>query len=281
MKKVNLPYVDRFLKSINEGNESISEAFGEHMHLGFWDCPSSISNSVDPSKYNDACKNLCSEIFKNVSIFPGSVIADIGCGFGGTVHYLNSNFDEITIFGLNIDSRQLARAKQRVFSDSSNQIAFIEGDACNLPFENNSIDILLSLESIFHFGDRKKFFIEAQRVLKYGGHLCIVDFVPNELLKNILSVISKITPKVLSISHGGIDITYTFRDYIELSNYAGMKLTSSLDYSENTLPSYDIINSIKLSNGLISNRFIDSISLLGKAQKYGLLKYFYLIFCKL
>jgi SAM-dependent methyltransferase len=49
------------------------------------------------------------------------------------------------------------------------------GDVAYLPYENNSFDIVISIEAISHYHDVDRFLAEAARVLRPGGTMVIVD----------------------------------------------------------------------------------------------------------
>jgi len=60
-------------------------------------------------------------------------------------------------------------------------VTFIDGFAESLPFENESIDFIFDIQMQHHHPEekKKKMIIEANRVLKQGGHIYILDtFTP-------------------------------------------------------------------------------------------------------
>jgi SAM-dependent methyltransferase len=71
----------------------------------------------------------------------------VGCGFGGTVAQLNEDHSGLDLVGVNIDARQIARAVATVQPPgprATYTIAFLVGDACELPFADGSFDTLLA-----------------------------------------------------------------------------------------------------------------------------------------
>ena len=153
----------------------MEQIFGQHVHWGYWENPKLANGSIED--FQNATKALSEKLLALANIVNGQDVLEVGCGFGGTISIINDLFNNLKIKGLNIDQRQIDRAKEKVFQKNGNEITFIQGDACKLPFEANSFDLVLAVECIFHFPDRRTFFSEANRVLKQGGRLVLSDFV--------------------------------------------------------------------------------------------------------
>ena len=98
-----------------------------------------------------------------------SIKLNLGCGGRPLDGYINVDMDSLD------DIR--ARYPNRNYDDS---IVVVNYDLFNLPFENNSVDEIISEALIEHlpFIDEPKFFNEVVRVLKPGGKLFLttVDF---------------------------------------------------------------------------------------------------------
>ena len=58
---------------------------------------------------------------------------------------------DLEMTGLNIDPRQLEVARKEVLPENGNTIDFIEADAVSLPFPDDTFDVVLAVECIFHF----------------------------------------------------------------------------------------------------------------------------------
>jgi cyclopropane fatty-acyl-phospholipid synthase-like methyltransferase len=166
---VNLPYFDVVLEKFNQGDPEMLELFGRHLHYGYWEDPTLADGSE--ADFVRAAENLCQRIFNVAGVKEGLRILDVGCGFGGTIASINERYNGVELVGLNIDRRQLERAKQQVQARSGNSIEFVEGNACELPFADRSFDVVLAVECIFHFPSRLEFMQEARAGAEARGAL--------------------------------------------------------------------------------------------------------------
>ncbi|MEM8639555.1 MAG: methyltransferase domain-containing protein [Cyanobacteria bacterium P01_G01_bin.54] len=233
----DLPYIDLLLKLLAANDPDVATALGCHIHWGYWPDPSQAKNTA--TDYAQAAENLTRQVYGAAQVGDGMQILDVGCGIGGTIASLNDQFSNLHLTGLNIDPRQLEKARATVTAHESNMITFVEGDACALPFPDASFDRLLAVECIFHFGDRQRFFQEAVRVLKPGGKFALSDFLPVSWLIPGLQL-SAALPGVPSF-YGNADCSFTAADYSRLAQETGFRLTCSQDITHNTLPTYDFL----------------------------------------
>lgn len=237
-EKVELPYFDVAFENKERETKLLDHSL--NMHWGYWEDPTQAYTG-DENRFIKASENLSKLIYDVVDIQEGYKVADVGCGFGGTIDLLNKHFSGIDMVGINIDPRQIEAARERVKAINKNKIEFITGDACDLPFENESIDSLTAVECIFHFPDREKFFSEVSRVLKPGGKFCFSDFVPIKKEEDFKSFIRNIFKKIVKIHYGSASKSMTLNQYNETAKRYHLKNICELDINNNVLPTYKAI----------------------------------------
>ncbi|MEB3272227.1 MAG: methyltransferase domain-containing protein [Prochlorothrix sp.] len=284
---VSLPYFDSLLASLPHSPEVV-QAFGRHVHWGYWANPDQAQNTG--ADFAAAAEALAQMVYGAAQIQEGDRLLDVGCGFGGTIASLNEQFQRLDLTGLNIDARQLERARQLVTPQAHNQITFVEGNACELPFEDASFDRLLAVECIFHFPDRRQFFQEAFRVLKPGGHLALSDFVPVPLLMPGIALQQTLSSWCSSQPgfYGSVQTPITLADYRHLAQSVGFESTVEQDITQNTIPTYfylwhlnrQIPQSQRQSDGATDWSAITQTTLLAFSSYLNLLQYLVLGFAK-
>lgn len=100
-------------------------------------------------------------------------ILEIGCGRGGGLAFVARQFAPAHATGLDLDQRAANFANQH-YPDQN--LSFVQGDAQALPFENETFDSVLNVESSHRYQSMPTFLAEVQRVLKPGGYFLFTDF---------------------------------------------------------------------------------------------------------
>lgn len=265
-------------EKLRQGDKAVQEAFGEFVHWGYWD--NSRIKIISAKDFHFAAELMTKRVVENAEIRDGYKILDVGCGFGGTIKLLNEKYNNCEFTGINIDSRQIAVANKEVTSKNNNRIEFIEADACALPFYEPKFDIILCVESIFHFKDRQVFFNECQRVLKSGGKLVISDFVPVYPFGSFMNFIEH-KLHLVNKAYGVMRIDISILGYKKIARNAGFSVKSVKDITVNTFPTYKFLKqnfSAHLPKS--KKRFSRATSIIEYASKLGLLKYLILTFNK-
>ncbi|MCE9625973.1 MAG: methyltransferase domain-containing protein [Deltaproteobacteria bacterium] len=238
---MRLPYFDLLFESLDKGNVALDAAFGRHVHWGYWERPERAD--LSPEDFARAAEALSQRVWRAALLKDGMKVLDAGCGFGGTVASLNENFQNMDLVGLNIDPRQITRARSKVTARACNRVQFVEGDACRMPFEDVGFDAVLAVECIFHFPDRGEFFSEARRVLKPGGVLAICDFVPKGFLRPFSA--SKASRRMLDPLFGSCKMTHSLSDYRRLAADSGFVSIWEEDIARHTIPTYPYLRKIQ------------------------------------
>jgi ubiquinone/menaquinone biosynthesis C-methylase UbiE len=240
-KKINLPYFDEIMSELDHENKNMEKVFGKHVHWGYWENPENADGTYEDFK--KATDALCEKVWSLGNIKEKDCVLDVGCGFGGTISSLNDSFNSLNMVGLNIDQRQIDRARKNVKAKKENIIKFVKGSASQLPFEENSFDVILAVECIFHFPDRNDFFDEVQRVLRPGGYFALSDFIISYELPPMW-FFSK-GPRIPF--YGNIQLCNIER-YETLAEGSGFGIEEIQEITRNVLPTYPVVKKIFLKN---------------------------------
>jgi ubiquinone/menaquinone biosynthesis C-methylase UbiE len=103
-------------------------------------------------------------------------IADVGCGPGYLLQAIAKEFPNNRLVGVDISKEMINRAKTNIASTGQGEkTEFKQGSADNLPFNDDTIDFVVSTFSLHHWADPQASFDEIYRVLRPGGQMLILD----------------------------------------------------------------------------------------------------------
>ena len=137
-------------------------------------------NSFATESYKEADRNRGGNKCKFATVLDlienDTNILDIGCLNGNFYNFIKENGHIIKSFtGVDFSEKLIHMAKHR-FPEQS----WITSDYSDIPFPDNSFDVVTAMEILEHIEDPEKLLSEAKRVCKSGGFVIVTT--PNKLI---------------------------------------------------------------------------------------------------
>lgn len=141
-----------------------------------------MSYTIDES--NLERQELLADAFEDVSVglldrlaaLPEAECLDVGCGIGRTTELL---VDELRrpkrVVGLDADENLLEVARDRGDTETPTEVKFQTGDAADLPFEDDSFDLVYARFLLTHLPDPEPAVAEFRRVCRPGGTIAVQE----------------------------------------------------------------------------------------------------------
>jgi len=107
------------------------------------------------------------------TVLEGKQVLEVGSGRGGGARHLSEYFKPANYTGMDLAQHAVDLATKL---HSLPNLRFIQGSAENIPLADNSIDVVINVESCHAYGSVEKFLSEVRRILKPGGYFLMVDF---------------------------------------------------------------------------------------------------------
>ncbi|MDP2864975.1 MAG: methyltransferase domain-containing protein [Elusimicrobiota bacterium] len=110
----------------------------------------------------------------------GAALLDAGCGRGGSSLLLAAKYPGLAIRGVTVSSYQASAARAAARARGlSGRVKFSRASMLELPFGDNSFDLVWACESTEHVPDLGDFFSEMARVAGNRARLVVIAWVRN------------------------------------------------------------------------------------------------------
>jgi sarcosine/dimethylglycine N-methyltransferase len=141
---------------------------GEDLHLGIYE-------TEDEDIYTASRRTIDTMAGYADKLDEHTKVIDLGGGFSGSARHLAKKYGcHVTVLNLSETENERGRKMNRE-QGLDHLIDVIDGSFDEIPFPDETFDVVWSEDAILHSDNRKKVIQEAARVLKPGGDLIFTD----------------------------------------------------------------------------------------------------------
>jgi cyclopropane fatty-acyl-phospholipid synthase-like methyltransferase len=145
------------------------------LHYGYWDDTT--------HNFHEALLNINNVIARHATITKHDVALDAGCGVGGSAIWMAKNIG-CKVTGISLSKRQVSLATESAKKEKVDHlVTFLQKDYTATGFADNSFDVIWAIESVCYVKDKSEFLKEANRILKKGGRLVVVDIYKADVIE--------------------------------------------------------------------------------------------------
>lgn len=234
------------------------QVWGEHMHHGYYGLDGNLKKERRQAQI-DLIEELLgwAGVPSQKALSQSYRILDVGCGIGGSTLYLTQKFssiaqnnlksdggvDRVTATGITLSPVQANRATERAkIAGLESNVNFLVADALNMPFPDESFDLVWSLESGEHMPDKIKFLQECCRVLKPGGTLILATWC-HRPVGETAGELTDAERKELAEIYRVYALPYVISlpEYEEIARSLPLTSIRSADWSKAVAPFWDVV----------------------------------------
>lgn len=138
--------------------------------------PKGILGNIMINKMNIGHAKLSDWGLSHLNNITPKTIADLGCGGGINVNKLIKKFPNAIVTGFDYSKVSIKKSKEVNDAEIEKGVCkLVQGDVSNMPFENETFDLLTAFETIYFWPGPQKSFQEVYRVLKASGTFAIIN----------------------------------------------------------------------------------------------------------
>ena len=227
MKKiVNKPSLISAAYSVRDYYVSINDVylhvFGKHLMLHY---PYYMKDYESLEKRQENLTDYC---LSHIDGMADKSVLEVGCGNGTQSLYIAGTRSPLKITGIDLNPDNISIALQN--KTGQQNVDFTVDDAQKLEtIDDNSIDLLICIESAFHYPHKELFLRQVSRVLKPTGEFVIADIVnisPNR------KYLSKGWKNKMAFNH------WMESDYMKSFSGTGLKIGYKENITSNIIQGY-------------------------------------------
>ncbi|MBW4661471.1 MAG: methyltransferase domain-containing protein [Drouetiella hepatica Uher 2000/2452] len=274
-----MPTLQQQIQQFYDASSGLWEQiWGEHMHHGYYG-----EAGTDRKERRQAQIDLIEELLKWADVQQATQILDVGCGIGGSSLYLAQKYNAAAT-GITLSpvqsNRAIARAQAAGLGDRT---VFQVADALEMPFADQSFDLVWSLESGEHMPDKQKFLQECYRVLKPGGKFIFVTWCHRPIAPPnppLTSDEQKLLEKIYQVYC--LPYVISLPEYEAIAQAQGFQTIRTADWSTAVAPFWDVVIDSAITPaavlGLLSSGWTTiqaalSLGLMQQGYRQGLIRF--------
>lgn len=175
-KQTKRDYVAR----VTEFPKEIAAEKAKKWGYDYWD--GDRNTGYGGMRYDGRWEKVARAMAEHYGIKAGDRILDVGCGKGFLLYDFTQVVPGVEVVGLDISEYAIEHAKAEIKDKLQ------EGTASDLPFEDNSFDLVVSINTIhnLHCFDLKKALSEIERVGKKNKYICVESYRNESEKANLL-----------------------------------------------------------------------------------------------
>ena len=166
----------------------------------------------------EMCKDDYPPVLDELKKYPFQDLLDVGCGTGPMIELLVKEFPDGNYTGIDLTPRMIEVAQAKKLPHTK----FLVGDSENLPFKENTFDVVICTNSFHHYPNPQAFFDSVKRCLRPNGRLILRDVTSdNKILIWLMNTLEM--PLANICGHG--DVRVPTKDVVmECCRKAGLKV---------------------------------------------------------
>ena len=164
----------------------------------------------------EMCKDDYPPILEELKGEPFETLLDAGCGTAPMISLLAEEYPDRNYTGLDLTPAMIEVAKAKNIPNAT----FVVGDCENLPFAENSFDVVINSQSYHHYPNPQNFWNSVYKVLKPGGKIVLRDNTGNAALLWLFNKI--LLPLANRFKHTGDVAAYSTDESTRMAQAAGL-----------------------------------------------------------